>query len=444
MILPNNPRIDTEEVDARVASVSAGRRRARMAAAQSDAASRDGGLGSVAGDVAEPAHAQAPAGALGNGAALREGDAGAQGATRQAGGWRARLGAVPLVGALATLLADLVRLPRFRRDVVEVNEILRTELRRLGDAQEQLRGVLAEMADGKVQRIERLETRLGLIETRIATQNRALRRLERALEASGRLAGAPAATPAGTSATAKSAAPETAAGAPLPAGALGGFYAEFEARFRGARESIKARQRPYLVQVRNATAGRPQARCVDIGCGRGEWLELLTEQGLAPVGLDLDPGMVMEARQAGLDARVADGILWLEQQCEDSVDVVTAFQVIEHLSFEHLLRLLDAALRALAPGGVAIFETPNPENLLVATNSFHLDPTHRRPIPPPLAEFLAQQRGFARVELLRLNALPAEMRVAGEGELTSRVNQLLYGAQDYALIAWKRGADPVN
>jgi O-antigen chain-terminating methyltransferase len=201
-----------------------------------------------------------------------------------------------------------------------------------------------------------------------------------------------------------------------------------------------ARQRQYLPHVLEAVGGRSVANCVDIGCGRGEWLELLAGQGIRAVGIDLDPGMAREAQHAGLDARTGDGIEWLERQPPDSVDVVTAFHVIEHLPFDRLLRLLDAALQALAPGGVAIFETPNPENLLVATNSFHLDPTHRHPIPPPLAEFLAQQRGFGRTELLRLNPLPAQMRVPGDDELTRRVNQLLYGAQDYALVAWKQGA----
>jgi len=126
------------------------------------------------------------------------------------------------------------------------------------------------------------------------------------------------------------------------------------------------------------------------------------------------------------------------------VDVVTAFQVIEHLPFDALIRLLDAALRALTPEGVAIFETPNPENLLVATSSFYLDPTHQRPIPAALAEFLAQQRGFARVEVLRINALPARMHLPGKGESTRRLNELLYGAQDYALIAWKQARAPAD
>jgi O-antigen chain-terminating methyltransferase len=283
--------------------------------------------------------------------------------------------------------------------VVEVHETLRAELRRLADEQARLREELAVLA----------------------------RHVPGQASASGAAVCATADTPDGTL---------------DHGGALGSFYVEFEDRFRGTRESIKARQRPYLAHVRQATVGRKVACCVDIGCGRGEWLELLADEGFAAVGLDLDPGMVLAARQTGLDARIGDGIAWLELQPEASVDVITAFHVIEHLSFERVVRLLDAALRAVAPNGVVIFETPNPENLMVATNGFYLDPTHRRPIPPPLAEFLARQRGFPRVELLSLNPLPIEMQVAGDDELTLRVNRLLYGAQDYALIAWKHRAEP--
>ncbi len=439
MILPNNPRIDADEVNVRVASVAARRRRPEIAAAGPQPAPRDETEGGDAVDAGESIHAPAPADGLSNAALPGDDHAGSSPAP-PTGAWRARLKKLPLVGGLGAFVRALVRLPRFRRDVVEVHEILRAELRGLREAQTHLRSAHAEMADLQSQRIQRLESRCSLLETRLASQHRAVRLLEHTLDAAGRSSG----ETTSASGAALSVGIDTSEQAPVQSGALGNFYAEFEARFRGARESVKSRQRQYLDYVRQATAGRPAARCVDIGCGRGEWLELLTEEGFAPVGLDIDAGMVLEARQAGLDARIGDGIAWLERQPEASVDVISAFQVIEHLPFQRLVRLLDAALRALAPDGVAIFETPNPENLLVATNSFHLDPTHLRPIPPQLVEFLAQQRGFARAEILRMNALPAEMHVAGEGELTLRVNQLLYGAQDYALIAWKRGADAAN
>ncbi|MEN9317001.1 MAG: hypothetical protein RIS35_3394, partial [Pseudomonadota bacterium] len=219
--------------------------------------------------------------------------------------------------------------------------------------------------------------------------------------------------------------------------APGTLYLDFEDRFRGSRAAIAERQSAYLPLVDAAVAGRGTASCIDIGCGRGEWLALLRDRGLPAVGFDLDHGMVESCARLGLDARAGDGIAWLESCPEGSVDVVTAFQVIEHLDFPGLLRLLDATLRALAPRGVAIFETPNPENLLVGAHTFHIDPSHQRPIPPQTAEFLARQRGFPRVEIRRANPFPEADRISGGGEVAERLNALLYGPQDYALIVWK-------
>jgi O-antigen chain-terminating methyltransferase len=98
--------------------------------------------------------------------------------------------------------------------------------------------------------------------------------------------------------------------------------------------------------------------------------------------------------------------------------------------------LLDEVVRVLRPGGVAIFETPNPENVLVGSNFFYLDPTHHHPLPRDLTQFLFEQRGFDRVEVLNLNPWESG-RVAGEGELAERFNGLFYGPMDYAVLGWK-------
>jgi O-antigen chain-terminating methyltransferase len=406
VILPNNPRIDPADIEARIASMRA--RRAPRDLPPMVPAALPPSAPAPPASSPPPSEASPPPGAVA--------PSDPPGDDRARPRWQERLRALPVVGPLAYFLWSLAKLPRFRDETVVALEALRRDASR-SESQGDLRA-----------RIERLEQQLS-------DQTQALRVLERRVQA----ADWPASQPAGAAQGAPPAqAPSQGAGTP------GGFYVEFEDRFRGSRESIKARQRHYLDLVSDATAGRASARCVDIGCGRGEWLELLRERGLQACGLDLDVGMVMSASRLGLDAREGDGIAWLEAQPQASLDVITAFHVIEHLSFERVLRLLDASLRALTPNGVAIFETPNPENLLVATNSFHLDPTHLRPIPPPLAEFLAHQRGFARAEILRLNPLPAEMHFAGDSELDRRLNQLLYGAQDYALVAWKRRADSAN
>ena len=266
-----------------------------------------------------------------------------------------------------------------------------------------------------------------MAEERLSNQNQAVRVLERRLaEAAAPVSGAPALA-TGT-----------------PADDLGNLYPEFESRFRGTHDSIKERQRPYLPYVTSAVAGVDRPRCVDIGCGRGEWLELLVEQGLSPEGIDLDPGMVLSCRDKGLNAIQGDGIAWLSGQPDNSIDLISAFQVVEHLPFPDLVRLLDVVLRVLAPGGVGIFETPNPENLIVGACNFYYDPTHRHPLPPPMLAFVAEQRGFVRAEILRLNAYPESMHLRGQdgevGEVAERLNHLLYGPQDYALIVGKRHA----
>jgi hypothetical protein len=155
----------------------------------------------------------------------------------------------------------------------------------------------------------------------------------------------------------------------------------------------------------------------------------------------MNNAMVDLCRARGLDAICADAIAHLNRQPPGSVAAVTGFHIIEHLPFESLLALFDATLRVLQPGGLVIFETPNPENMIVGSCSFHYDPTHRHPIAPALAEFIARQRGFARTEILRLNAFPENALIVEDSEVARRVNRAFYGPQDYAVLAWKANAD---
>ena len=114
---------------------------------------------------------------------------------------------------------------------------------------------------------------------------------------------------------------------------------------------------------------------------------------------------------------------------------VTAFHVVEHLGFGALVDFLDEVLRVLIPGGMLILETPNPENLRVGANSFYNNPTHRNPVPPEPLRFLVEQRGFAEAEIVRLHPFPVEERLKANNEDAQRLNDLLFGPQDYAVIA---------
>lgn len=216
---------------------------------------------------------------------------------------------------------------------------------------------------------------------------------------------------------------------------LDAFYEAFEEVFRGSREDIKKRMRPYLERLALSGAGPPGKPILDIGCGRGEWLEILKESHLQAYGIDSNVMMIERARSLGLDAREADLATHLRDLPAASRSAITAFHVVEHLGFGTLVDFLDEALRVLASGGILILETPNPENLLVGANSFYNDPTHRNPIPPEPLRFLVEQRGFAEAEILRLHPLPAELHLKANNEDARRLNALLFGPQDYAIIA---------
>jgi 2-polyprenyl-3-methyl-5-hydroxy-6-metoxy-1,4-benzoquinol methylase len=216
------------------------------------------------------------------------------------------------------------------------------------------------------------------------------------------------------------------------------FYAKFEDHFRGTSEDIKERVSVYLPVVKEAHAGEKEAPILDIGCGRGEWLELLKDNGLIAQGIDLNRVMVSRCQEKGLNAMEAEALELLRGLESNSLGAVTGFHIIEHLHYKHLLNIFDEALRVLKPGGVAIFETPNPENIIVGSCNFYYDPTHLNPLPPTPTHFIMEARGFKRVEIMRLH--PAsdsiELRASAE-QLPDRVAHMFLGAQDYALIAHK-------
>jgi len=217
------------------------------------------------------------------------------------------------------------------------------------------------------------------------------------------------------------------------------FYAALEDEFRGSRREIKERLSIYLPRLLEAGIGGEGMPVLDVGCGRGEWLELLREERMHASGIDLNRVCLAMCQELGLPAGEAEAIQYLRGLPDASLGAVTAFHVIEHLELPQLLDLLDATRRVLKPGGIAIFETPNPNNVFVGTRYFYLDPTHRHPIPPLLGKFLAESRGFERVEILELHPWPEEQRVDTRacGDVAARFNECFYGPQDYAIIGWK-------
>ncbi|WP_232456441.1 methyltransferase domain-containing protein [Burkholderia ubonensis] len=214
------------------------------------------------------------------------------------------------------------------------------------------------------------------------------------------------------------------------------FYRAFEDQHRGARELIKSRLAKYQPFIAPLATLHPGGKTFDLGCGRGEWLELMVEAGFSPVGVDLDADMLEACRERGLPAFQGDAIEHLAALDSNSHVLVSAFHVVEHVSFEQVRRIVSETLRVLKPGGLLILETPNPENIVVAGCNFYLDPSHKQPIPSELLSFVAEHAGFARVKLLRLQQNPALQ----DASTRVRLLDVLGGVSpDYAIVAQKSG-----
>ena len=219
------------------------------------------------------------------------------------------------------------------------------------------------------------------------------------------------------------------------------LYAGFADQFRGTAEQITLKLEGYLTDVRRLVAHSPDdsVRVLDIGCGRGEWLTLLQRIGVRAAGVDSHTAFVEAGRAQGLDMVEGDGIDYLRSLPANSLDLVTAFHLIEHLDIERVLTLIAGAHDALRPGGCLLLETPNPTNLQMAACDFYNDPTHRTPLPPALAAFLVSASGFYEIEVRHLH--PAKSPLAAPGReralVEGVVERALYGPQDYAVLAFK-------
>lgn len=214
------------------------------------------------------------------------------------------------------------------------------------------------------------------------------------------------------------------------------YYRAFEDRYRGSRELIHERQQIYVPFLEPIMRLYPECRALDLGCGRGEWLEILLKTGFKPLGVDLDSGMLDACHALGLPVEKGDALEMLKSTPDESLTVVSGFHIAEHIPFEDLKVLVAEALRVLKPAGLLILETPNAENLVVGTQTFYLDPTHEHPIPHLLLSFLTEYSGFLRSKLLRLQESTA-LADGGSVDLMS----VLHGVSpDYAIIAQKQGS----
>lgn len=206
-------------------------------------------------------------------------------------------------------------------------------------------------------------------------------------------------------------------------------YGRFAERFRGSEEYVRNGQRFYLQWFSDCRD------VLDIGCGRGEFLELMRESGVPARGIDLSDESVELCRHKGLAAEKADLFLYLGSLPDTALDGIFSAQVVEHLAPERLPEMIRLCAAKLTRGGVLAIETPNPRCLAIFATHFYLDPTHTRPIPHQLLAFYMEEFGLGGVEVHALS--PAADSTPALRDLPQEFREDFFGGLDYAIIARK-------
>jgi len=206
-------------------------------------------------------------------------------------------------------------------------------------------------------------------------------------------------------------------------------YGRFAERFRGTEEYVKAGQSMYLPHFSGLQ------NVLDIGCGRGEFLEMMRDAGVPAKGIDLSQESVAMCRHKGLDAELADLFVYLENLPEASLDGVFCSQVVEHLPPEKLPLMIRLATSRLRRGGSIAIETPNPECLAIFATHFYLDPTYQRPVPHPLLVFYLEEYGVGNIEVKKLS--PAVESMPSLKSLPEDFRDAFFGGLDYTVLGKK-------
>lgn len=216
-------------------------------------------------------------------------------------------------------------------------------------------------------------------------------------------------------------------------------YFDFENHFRGSREHIKAVQKIYIPYFEG------KKNVLDLGCGRGEFTELLKENNIGVTGVDMYEPYVEYMKSLGLPAVLDDAVAYLSRQ--ESTDGIFLGQVIEHITTDQIVTICNMAYEKLEDGCCLIMETPNPRSLSIYYGAFYLDPSHQKPVHPYTLKYIAEKAGFSKVDILYTDSSrpPFSIPKIKEdepdfekfNEAMQRVSELLYGSQDYAVIARK-------
>ncbi|MCJ7602512.1 MAG: DUF4214 domain-containing protein [Desulfobulbaceae bacterium] len=341
-----------------------------------------------------------------------------------------RQGKRPYVGRLIRFMRSIVTLPRLFRKVagldfrmVEQVEDLRKRLeemasrtdRALSKVERELnlfrneRGIVPVMRE-TVQRVQRLEGQEHKQQLILLDMERRLARIREEISSSDSACGRD-----------NHEVPESA-------------YMLFEEQFRGPVQEVRKRLLRYLPHVKSVVEALA-APVADLGSGRGEWLQLLNEEGISACGVEISGILARQCADRGLDVIEADALQWLRSRPENSLSAVTGFHIVEHLPFGIVIAVLDEAMRVLKPGGMILFETPNPENIVIGACEFYSDPTHQRPIPPQTLKFIVEHRGFRDVTVIRSNPIK-EVESTGNEDIDWALKRM-FMERDYAVVGKK-------
>lgn len=336
-----------------------------------------------------------------------------------------RLYRVPVIGYLIELVAGVARLPSLIHHQRQIESYVIAQQKLLADHFDRTTAELRESLELSRSRLTELRASSALSLSQLEEQQKAIARAQHqqvaALFREQQRAALSGSVP-GSKSDARDRRP-----------ALDELYASFENQFRGSREQIKEGLKVYLPLLKESGI---TSDIVDLGCGRGEWLELLRDEGMQARGVESNRAMIDNQSGQGLEIVQADALAYLRGLPESSLRAVTAFHFVEHIGFEVLIDLLDAINRALKPAGLFIVETPNPKNLVVGACNFYSDPTHHKPLFPETLEFILNHRGFARTQLQYLH--PVEGSPFEDGsEAAQALNSWLFSARDFAIVAWK-------
>jgi len=321
-----------------------------------------------------------------------------------------RLYGVPVIGYVIELVVGVARLPSLIRNQRQIESHLTAQQERLAA---HFGGTTAELRES-----------LALSLSRLAEEQKAIARVQHTQLAALFLT---------QNATRNGGVPGLAADTGDRRLVLDELYASFENQFRGTPEHIKEGLKVYLPLLNDAGIA---SDILDLGCGRGEWLELLRHEGSQARGVESNRAMI--DNQCGQDLEIvqADALAYLRGLPENSLRAVTAFHFVEHVELAVLIDLLDEINRVLKPGGLLIVETPNPKNLVVAACNFYSDPTHNKPLFPETLEFILNHRGFVRTQLQYLHPVEGSP-FQDTSEASQALNSWLYSARDFAIVAWK-------